>query len=71
MFDKSKLALYAVTDSANLKGRATVSLWLVKTATGGITPENAPTVTAGGANGVCVMSALMTCADPHEYLSRF
>lgn len=26
MFDKSKLALYAVTDSANLKGRALVSL---------------------------------------------
>ena len=40
-------------------------------AIGGITPENAPTVTAGGANGVCVMSALMTCADPRVYLSRF
>ena len=37
-------------------------------AIGGITPENFPSVRAAGARGGCVMSGLMTCADPAALL---
>lgn len=40
-------------------------------AIGGITPENFPSVRAAGARGGCVMSGLMTCADPAALLKRF
>ena len=40
-------------------------------AIGGITPENFPSVRAAGARGGCVMSGLMTCADPAALLERF
>lgn len=38
-------------------------------AIGGITPERIPAVQAAGAAGGCMMSSLMTCADPAVYLS--
>ena len=38
---------------------------------GGIAPENYQDVRETGASGACVMSALMTCYDPAEYLARF
>lgn len=38
-------------------------------AIGGVTPERMPAVRATGAAGACVMSALMTCSDPADYLS--
>lgn len=40
-------------------------------AIGGITPEHFPAVLSAGAAGACVMSGLMTCPDPAEYLARF
>ena len=40
-------------------------------AIGGITPENFPSVRAAGARGGCVMSGLMTCADPAALPERF
>ncbi|MGD9665555.1 MAG: thiamine phosphate synthase [Novosphingobium sp.] len=40
-------------------------------AIGGVTPERMPAVRKTGAAGTCVMSALMTCADPAAYLAAF
>ena len=40
-------------------------------AIGGIGPENAARAAKAGAAGVCVMSGLMRCADPAEYLASF
>ena len=40
-------------------------------AIGGISSANFPSVIASGAAGVCIMSALMTCGDPAEYLKGF
>lgn len=40
-------------------------------AIGGIGPENAACAAKAGAAGVCVMSGLMRCADPAEYLASF
>lgn len=40
-------------------------------AIGGITPARMPAVYTAGAAGACVMSALMTCADPAAYLRQF
>lgn len=38
---------------------------------GGITPDNAQSVIDAGADGVCVMSGFMECADVKEFISRF
>ena len=38
---------------------------------GGIVPENIGPVLAAGARGGCVMSGLMTCADPAALLAAF
>ena len=38
---------------------------------GGINAENAKQIISAGARGVCVMSGIMTCADPQEYLERY
>lgn len=40
-------------------------------AIGGITPERMPQVRGAGAAGACVMSALMRCKSPSEYLKQF
>ena len=40
-------------------------------AIGGISPENADDVRRTGASGLCVMSGLMRCDDPAQFLSRF
>lgn len=40
-------------------------------AIGGVTPARMPAVRAAGAAGACVMSALMSCADPAAYLAEF
>ena len=40
-------------------------------AIGGISPENAAACREAGAAGVCVMSGLMRCDDPAEYVNRF
>ncbi len=40
-------------------------------AIGGITPENAKAAAKARAHGVCVMSGLMQCDNPTEYLSGF
>ena len=40
-------------------------------AIGGISEENAEQVIRAGARGVCVMSSVMTCGDPKEYLEKF
>lgn len=40
-------------------------------AIGGVTPERFPAVLGAGADGACVMSGLMTCADAEAYLRRF
>jgi thiamine-phosphate pyrophosphorylase len=40
-------------------------------AVGGITPANAELCYAAGAAGVCVMSGIMTAADPAAYLAQF
>ena len=40
-------------------------------AIGGISAENAGQVLSAGAKGVCVMSNVMTCNDPREYLAKF
>ena len=40
-------------------------------AIGGIAPENFPAVLSAGAAGGCVMSGLMTCADPAVVLAEF
>ena len=39
-------------------------------AIGGITKDNISDVLEAGASGVCVMSSLMTCSDPKEYISQ-
>lgn len=39
-------------------------------AIGGITPDNAGLCVKAGAAGVCVMSSLMKCGDPGEYILR-
>ena len=40
-------------------------------AIGGISAENYGSVLAAGAAGACVMSGLMTCPDPQNYLDSF
>lgn len=40
-------------------------------AIGGITPYNIGEVMAAGASGACVMSGLMKCDDPAEYIREF
>ncbi|MGN0713417.1 MAG: thiamine phosphate synthase [Anaerovoracaceae bacterium] len=40
-------------------------------AIGGISPENIDAVRAAGAAGACVMSGLMRCEDPKNYLTSF
>lgn len=40
-------------------------------AIGGISPENIDAVRAAGAAGACVMSGLMRCGDPKNYLTSF
>ncbi|MGN0666391.1 MAG: thiamine phosphate synthase [Huintestinicola sp.] len=40
-------------------------------AIGGITPENAPLVKAAGAEGICVMSSIMTAEKPSSLISEF
>ena len=40
-------------------------------AIGGISAENYGSVLAAGAAGACVMSGLMTCHDPKNYLDSF
>ena len=40
-------------------------------AIGGITSENASLATEKGAKGVCVMSGLMECENPNEYVKAF
>jgi thiamine-phosphate pyrophosphorylase len=40
-------------------------------AVGGITPANAELCYGAGASGVCVMSGIMTAADPAAYLAQF
>ena len=40
-------------------------------AIGGIRPENIGAVRTAGAKGACVMSALMTCGHPSDYLNAF
>lgn len=40
-------------------------------AIGGVTPARMPEVYAAGAQGACIMSGLMTCQDPAEYLAQF
>ena len=42
-----------------------IPVWAI----GGITPERIAAVRAAGAAGGCMMSSLMTCADPAAYLS--
>ena len=37
-------------------------------AIGGISPDNVASVRAAGASGACIMSGLMTCDDPENYL---
>ena len=39
-------------------------------AIGGITKDNISGVIQAGASGVCIMSSLMKCGDPMEYISR-
>ncbi len=38
---------------------------------GGVSPERYGMVKAAGATGACVMSALMECDEPKEYLKQF
>lgn len=38
---------------------------------GGITPQNAQSLKAVGARGVCVMSSIMSCRNPAELIDRF
>ena len=40
-------------------------------AIGGVCSGNYSLVRSAGAAGACVMSGLMTCTDPEEYLERF
>lgn len=40
-------------------------------AIGGINAENAGQSINAGAKGVCVMSGVMACSDPQEYLEKF
>ncbi len=40
-------------------------------ALGGISPENAREALSAGADGVCVMSGFMKCADPFEYIEGY
>lgn len=40
-------------------------------AIGGITSENFASVRQAGAAGACIMSGIMTCGDPAEYLAGF
>lgn len=40
-------------------------------AIGGIAPKNITSVVDAGANGACIMSGLMKCSNPKEYLSKF
>lgn len=40
-------------------------------AIGGITSENAPLAAETGAKGVCIMSGLMECENPYEYVKAF
>lgn len=44
-----------------------IPVWAI----GGIAPENFSQVLAAGARGGCVMSGLMTCADPAALLAAF
>ena len=39
-------------------------------AIGGITPNRMPAILEAGARGGCMMSSLMRCADPTDYLQR-
>lgn len=45
----------------------TIPVWAI----GGISPENFPSVLVSGAQGGCVMSGLMTYADPAALLAAF
>ncbi len=40
-------------------------------ALGGISPENAQKALSAGADGVCVMSGFMQCADIYEYIDEY
>lgn len=40
-------------------------------AIGGISPDNAEAVIKAGAKGYCVMSGIMQCRDPYQYISGF
>lgn len=40
-------------------------------AIGGISAENVAAVQSAGARGACVMSGIMQCTDPKEYLNTF
>lgn len=40
-------------------------------AIGGINSENAPLAAEKGAKGVCIMSGLMECENPYEYVKAF
>ncbi len=40
-------------------------------AIGGISPSNAQSVLNAGAYGICLMSSLMKCKNPNEYLNSF
>ncbi len=67
--------IFATSCKAGLEGRGLEflqrvcrSVRLPVYAIGGITPQNLPQALRVGAAGGCMMSSLMTCADPSAYL---
>lgn len=51
----------------NVRRSVTIPVFAI----GGITPQNAHSVIAAGADGVCVMSSAMTCPNIEEFIGGF
>lgn len=51
----------------NIKSETNIPLF----ALGGITPQNFKLATTNGADGICIMSGFMQCANPEDFANAF